>query len=653
MVEAETSRVRPLSYHPHFEMKLLIRTTADLHPVLRAVGLCALYAAMTAGALFFAYLLRFDFNIPESFFPQMVRCLMWLIPVQLVMLWSLGQFKTLLSYFGIPDLGRLLVAVLVPCLCAGALWSFSGTRWAPPRSAIILQTGILFVALCLLRICMRLMRERMTRQRSSSRQVAKSRRVAIVGAGDSGAALAREMFGKRQLGLVPVAFLDDHPGKKAMRVHGIPILGRPEECVEELAELGAEEVIIAMPTASVPRVREIVSLMRGAGLKCEILPSMGQLMQGNVSVSHIRPVEIEDLLGRETVDLRATDIRAMLEGKTVLVTGAGGSIGSELCRQIARCAPKRLVLLEQCEVQMFAVEQELIEAGHGNLLVPVVADILDQPRMEAVFTQTKPQIVFHAAAHKHVPLMERQPVEALRNNTLGTLRTAENAARFGVERFVFISTDKAINPTNVMGATKRLAEIFLQALQEHDAHGMRLCAVRFGNVLGSSGSVVPTFRRQIARGGPVTVTHPEVTRYFMTIPEAVGLVLQAATQARGGDIFVLDMGDPVRIADLARQMIELSGLRPDVDIAVEFTGLRPGEKLYEEVAHHTENHEPTEHPQIMRFVSRPPDLAHVKQRMETLVDRALHLPVDEVKTGIQELVPEYKPYHEPVAKAGH
>jgi FlaA1/EpsC-like NDP-sugar epimerase len=327
-----------------------------------------------------------------------------------------------------------------------------------------------------------------------------------------------------------------------------------------------------------------------------------------------------------------------------MVTGAGGSIGSELCRQIAACGPRRLLLVEQCEVQLFQIEQEMIKRGHDKIIVPLVADILDSIRMRAVFELHQPAVVFHAAAHKHVPLMEHQPSEAIKNNAVGSARLADLAIAFGVERFLMISSDKAVNPTSVMGASKRLAEIYLQALFAHHPGCTKFICVRFGNVLGSSGSVVPTFTRQIAAGGPVTVTHPDMVRYFMTIPEAVGLVLQSGAQGEGGDIFVLDMGQPVKIAALARQMIELSGLVPDVDIEIKYVGLRPGEKLFEELQCRGENFRPTRHPRIMSFVHRPERLAMVQSALARLEAEMYALEPEEVKHRIRQLVPEYVPY---------
>jgi FlaA1/EpsC-like NDP-sugar epimerase len=329
-----------------------------------------------------------------------------------------------------------------------------------------------------------------------------------------------------------------------------------------------------------------------------------------------------------------------------MVTGAGGSIGSELCRQIANRAPKRLVLVDHCEVQMFQIEQEMISLGHGSIVLPFVSTVLDVERMEWILQTYKPTIMFHAAAHKHVPMMEHQPVEAVKNNTVGTYQLARLATEHGVQRFVLISTDKAINPTSVMGCSKRMAEIAVQSLQQLPENQTNFCAVRFGNVLGSSGSVIPTFKRQIAEGGPVTVTHPEVTRYFMTIPEAVGLVLQAATQANGGEIFVLDMGQAIKIVDVARQLIELSGFQPEIDIEIKYVGLRPGEKLFEELQHKGEQFVETEHKRIYRFVAQPATPGQVEEWMQRLKQNLVPGQRNQVKQFLTQVVPEYTPYLE-------
>jgi FlaA1/EpsC-like NDP-sugar epimerase len=394
-------------------------------------------------------------------------------------------------------------------------------------------------------------------------------------------------------------------------------------------------------------------MLAAEGLKVEIVPSLAELTTGRVQVSKIRPVQVEDLLARESVDLRSTEVPSLVGDRVVLVTGAGGSIGGELCRQIAALNPQRLLMVDQAESMLFGIEQELNAAGYGAVTLPLIADILDAARMRFIVERYAPDVIFHAAAHKHVSMMERQPGEAVKNNTTGTRQLAELASECGVGTFVLVSTDKAINPTSVMGATKRLAEMHVQVIHSRPGNRTRFIAVRFGNVLGSSGSVIPIFKQQIAAGGPVTVTHPEVTRYFMTIPEAVGLVLQTAVLGKGGEIFVLDMGSPVKIVDLARNLIELSGLRPDEDIEIKFIGLRPGEKLFEELQHHTERLQPTTHPRILRFASPPPPEEWRRTCISEIEEPCLataapgaagELEAEQLKLLMKRLVPEYTPF---------
>lgn len=609
----------------------------------RFLTLVGLYSGGLITSLWFAWQLRFDFAVPGEFQAAMWASIAWIVPVKLVLLWASRQFAGLLSYFGIRDLFLLFVAVAGGAVVLLVVrWLDVSSEWTPTRGVILVDFVLSFVGLAGIRLFLRLYREKVAhpQQRGQGRM----KRVAIAGAGFVGANLAKELLMRRGLGLNPVVFFDDDSSKWNSRVHDIPVVGGPELLLEEKFGWQLDELIIALPAPSARRIREVLALAQRARLKCETVPSMEELATGRVKVSQLRAVRIEDLLGREPVALETDNIRQLLCHRVVMVTGAGGSIGSELCRQIAAFNPQRLLLVERCEVQLFQIEQELIAAGHGGIIVPVVADLLDAARMRAVFTRFRPEAIFHAAAHKHVPMMEHQPAEAVKNNTLGTKLIAELAQEFGTGQFLLISTDKAINPTSVMGASKRLAEIFIQALHAQQPGGTRFVAVRFGNVLGSSGSVIPTFNRQIEAGGPVKVTHPEVTRYFMTIPEAVGLVLQSASQAEGGEIFVLDMGKPIKIVDLARQLIELHGLQPDADIEIAFTGLRPGEKLFEELSHHGENVRPTNHPKILRFVCTPGQLNQVREQFAGL-EREMHqLEPDQMKLLIRESVPEYQPF---------
>jgi FlaA1/EpsC-like NDP-sugar epimerase len=589
-----------------------------------------------------SFALRFDFDVPEPQITQFHWGWIWELPLRLAFLALFGQFAGLLSYFSIPDFRRIVMATGGASAVLFVLRFMPSEVPLPPRGVLLINFVLTTGGITLVRLGFRMLRERYVKASGLAREHV--RRVAIIGAGDVGANLARELLGRRGLGMQPVLFFDDDRGKWHSQVHGVEVVGSPELLRQPRPEWRIEEAIIAMPSATAKRVGEVVRILQESHLNFQTVPSLHQLASGKVRVSQLRPVEIQDLLGRDPVHLETQDIRQILGGKVVLVTGAGGSIGSELCRQIANFNPTQLLLVDQSEVQLFPIEQELIETGHQGIVLPLIGDVLDAERMRYLFERFRPQVLFHAAAHKHVPMMESQPSEAVKNNTLGTVQMVDLAAEFKLERFVLISTDKAINPTNVMGASKRLAEIYLQAFAANNGGVTRFMAVRFGNVLGSSGSVIPTFKRQIAAGGPVSVTHPDVTRYFMTIPEATGLVLQSAAQGEGGEIFVLDMGQSVKIVDLARQLIELSGLRPDEDIEIKFTGLRPGEKLFEEITHGGENMVDTKHPKIMRFVCQPRELAEVRSHLDRLTARLHNTERNQLKLLIQEMVPEYKPY---------
>jgi len=491
-----------------------------------------------------------------------------------------------------------------------------------------------------MRTLLRIVREKISGEKENKK---KRKRVAIIGAGNRGARLQNEIRSMRGLGLEVVCFFDDDPRKKSVLLHGVPVLGQPEGIKDAMEELGLSKAIIAMPNASATRIREVVNILNDCGLDNHILPSFSQTLESGASVLRLRHVEIEDLLGREPVRLDTNHISEMVRGKVLLVTGAGGSIGSELSRQIASYQPEKLILFERCEAALFLIEQELLKSFPASQICAFPADINDSERVREAFLKYQPKIIFHAAAHKHVPMMESHPSEAVFNNLIGTRTIANLSQEYGAERFVLISSDKAVRPTNVMGATKRMAEIYIQGLQEKNNGTTKFMAVRFGNVLGSSGSVIPIFRKQIAEGGPVTVTHPDVTRYFMTIPEAVGLVLQCGSEGWGGDVFVLDMGDPIRIVDVAKQLIELSGLRPELDIAIEFTGLRPGEKMSEELNYENEVLIPTHHPKVRKMTSKEfahPDFDSEWNKTESGNMRSSE---SEMKNWIKKLVPEYSP----------
>ena len=622
-------------------LRSILEIILCVHPV-RVVALTLIYAGGLTLSIGLAYQLRFDFAIPESQLAVVGPIVGLTVGIHLLCLFAFHQYDGLLSYFSTPDLRRLVMACAAAIVILATLGGFFGIEVAPPRGVLLMHFVLSVAALSALRLSFR--RIRQLAHTAPGRSRLKVQSVGIVGAGDCGAALAKDLLKKPWLALQPVAFFDDHR-KANCSIHGIRLVGTPERIAEFKAKLNLREVIIAMPSAPAKRIRDVLQIAHDAGLPCRTVPSLDQLATGHVSVSNLRPVRIHDLLGREPVQIEGEAVREVIEGRTILVTGAGGSIGSELCRQILTFNPAALVLVERSEPQLFVIEQELRGTAGSASILPVVVDITRLPRMREIFLRFRPHVVFHAAAHKHVPMMESQPEEAIRNNVFGTAQLADLAIEYAVERFVFVSTDKAVNPTNVMGATKRLAEMYLQA-QTTRRTGTKFMAVRFGNVLGSSGSVVPTFERQIAAGGPVTVTHPEVTRFFMTIPEAVSLVLQSSTLGRGGDIFILDMGKPVKIVDLAKQMIALSGLTPGEDIEIQFTGLRPGEKLYEELSHGGESVTATAHPKIARLVASPQHHSYVGAFLAELagVLEAGEPGPAGLKELLARMLPEYTPF---------
>jgi FlaA1/EpsC-like NDP-sugar epimerase/dTDP-4-amino-4,6-dideoxygalactose transaminase len=634
--------------------RLLFRTRRLLDMVDRNIGrhsgmrlatIMLGYAPLLGAAFYFAYELRWDFAVPDEFLKQRWLLIAPVVIYKLLLLYSFGQFRTIQRYFGLADFAGMLFALTTLSGMMLGLWCVAAPMAAPPRGVILMDFVLSVGFVSAFRLGLRVVRNWSLYGEAKSAPAEK--RMAIIGAGDVGESLAKDLLQRRGSGLRPVFFVDDDPDKIGRSIHGLPIFG-PLDRLRELAQrVRVNEFVITLQGATPKRVKEIIEVGRQVGATTRIIPSLTQLASGDVKAERARPVAIEDLLGRAPINLDGDGIARMVRDRMVLVTGAGGSIGSELCRQILSHGPQRLLMVDQSEIALFEIERELAPADPGGRLLPLIADVVDESAMRAIFVRHRPEIVFHAAAHKHVPLMERQPAEALKNNTLGTAALARLASEHGVDRFVFISTDKAINPTSVMGCSKRLAEMALQARQRASDNRTAFLMVRFGNVLGSSGSVIPIFRRQIAEGGPVTVTDPEMTRYFMTIPEAVGLVLQAAALGCGGDIFILDMSQPVKIIDLARQMIELSGYRPGIDIEIKITGLRPGEKLFEELRLDDETYERTEHPRIFRL--RKDYLTELDAGESWLSDlrcAALSGNQQDIKLQMKRLVPEYNPFFE-------
>jgi len=608
----------------------------------RILLLQLLYGAVLAASLYAAFQLRFDFY-PAPYMGRFKLGLVISLGLTLPLLWIFGQFRSLLSYFGLPDAQKIVVATSLANLGLLAINYLNLGILNPPRGVVALNFVFATVGLIVARLTIRILRERNQGKSGSDRP---KKRIAIYGAGTAGAALVEELMARPNLRIDVCAIYDDDRRKAQTRIHGVPILGDLAQLRKSGEGLRLDEVILAMPTAEPTRTRAVVAQCRRMNLPVRTIPTIHHVVNGHLHLDRIKPVEFEDLLARESVEIEGPAISGWITGRKVLVTGAGGTIGAELARQVWGCHPKSLILIERSEPALFEIEQELKEDGAGSEVQSIVADVGEEKRMETIFGQQKPDLVLHAAAHKHVPLMEQQVGEALTNNSLKTVGLARIAAKHGTKEFVMISTDKAINPTNVMGASKRLAEIGLQILQKQIS-GMKIISVRFGNVLGSSGSVIPTFRKQIAAGGPVTVTHPEVTRYFMSVAEAVGLVLTGAKSGQGGDIFVLDMGKPVKIEEMARQLIELSGFEVGREIEIRYTGLRPGEKLYEELSHNEETSENTGHPKIWKLKpnsSSQHEESDFKRSLESIVEEAAKGNISQAKQQIKDLIPEYQPW---------
>ena len=582
-----------------------------------------------------AYWLRFNLSMPPAYQSAALSTLFWVVPLQAAVFWRFGLYRGIWRFASLPDLKRIVLAVGVAALMVPVVLILFRVTTVVPRSVLILDPLLLVIVMGGSRLAYRAWKE----HRLASVLRPDSKPVLVAGAGSAADFLLRELA-RNPAGFHVVGLLDDSRDKKGRLVQGIPVLGALEDVVACARKMDVQDIVLALPSAAHGVRKRISETCASAGLKVMTIPALEDLVAGRVSVSSLRRIELDDLLGRDPVSLDDSGLHRLLTGQVVMVTGAGGSIGSELCRQIARFAPARLVLFEQSELALYAMEQELPRSFPQMPIVPVIGDVKNAVWVKRVLSAHRPAVVFHAAAYKHVPLMENDNAwEAVRNNVLGTQVVAAAAQEAGVGKFVMISTDKAVNPTNVMGATKRLAEMSCQAMQQPD--GTRYVSVRFGNVLGSSGSVIPKFQQQIEAGGPVTVTHPEITRYFMSIPEAAQLVLQAGLMGEGGEIFVLDMGEPVRIADLAQLMIRLSEADENA-IRIEYTGLRPGEKLYEELLADDESTLPTPHPKLRVAKARSADAGWYAECQNWLCHPGAY---DEatVKRQLHAWVPEYQP----------
>jgi len=587
--------------------------------------------AAAAVAWLAAFWLRFNLDVPELYVALALQTLVWVVPLSTALFLAFGLYRGIWRYASVPDLKRILAAVGVVAVAVPTVLFMLQTT--VPRSVLIISPILLAGIMCGSRLAYRAWKE----HRLDVLAGAQQEPVFVLGAAEAAVSLIKDLARSPQWRVAGV--FDDDAAKIGRQLMGVNVLGRLADVPAWTGRLSVTQAIIAMPEASHTERRRVVEICQGAGLKVMTVPSFDDLVSGRVTVSELRHVELDDLLGRDPVKLDTAGLREWLRGRVILVTGAGGSIGAELCRQIARFQPRQLVLFELNEFALYTIEQEFAARHPGLPIVCAIGDVKDGTRVGEVLAQYRPSVIFHAAAFKHVPLMENDNAwQAVLNNVTGTQVLARAAIAHGVEKFVFISTDKAVNPASVMGATKRLAEMVCQALQQ--PAGTRFVMVRFGNVLGSTGSVIPKFREQIAAGGPVTVTHPEVTRYFMSIPEAVQLVLQAGLMGKGGEVFVLDMGEPVRIADLARDLIKLSGFGED-DIKIVYTGLRPGEKLYEEPLAAEENSLPTPHPKLRIAKARREDGSWLPELMAWL-DSGAGPEGREVKRELARWVPEYR-----------
>lgn len=586
-------------------------------------------------SIYSSFYFRFVGDIPPAYSYQLVIYGLYSTIICTAFMVLFKLYNRVWQYASVGELLSIAKAAVLGCIASYAM-TYIHTGQVVPLSIFLRTFETILLLMGGVRFAWRMFRDNYYKKKDSQR------RALVVGAGDCGALIVKEMKYNPNSAMYPVGFVDDDPLKHRMQVKGLPVFGGREQIPYLVEKLDIHDIVIAMPSASKKDISEIIEKCKETKAKLKIIPRLDEMIQGKLGIQSIRDVDVEDLLGRDPIRVDLDGIADYVEQKVVLITGAGGSIGSELCRQIAPFKPKLLLLLGHGENSIYAIENEMKRLFPEQPIESIIGDIQDRSRMEEVFGTFRPQVVFHAAAHKHVPLMEKNPAEAIKNNVFGTRNVADCADQYGAERFVLISSDKAVNPTSIMGATKRIAEMYIQCLDRTSS--TKFVAVRFGNVLGSRGSVIPLFKEQIALGGPVTVTHPEMIRYFMTIPEAVQLVIQAGSFAGGGEIFILDMGKPVKIVDLARDLIKFSGFEPDVDIAIKFTGTRPGEKLFEELLLSEEGLSSTTHNRI--FISKPLQINWRKFEFEL---KSLEQVVEQDHYVIKELVKHIVPTYQNVS----
>jgi len=604
-------------------------------------------------SFFLAHLLRFDFNIAGQPLSIFIKALPLVLITKLICFCVFGLYKGMWRYTSLYDLYNVIKATSISTLLIIFILLYQTSFSGLSRSVFIIDWFLCLLLIAGFRISVRFYFEYFSDNMNQdnfkkfftgfSKDNSSRERIIIIGAGDCGEKIFRELRDNTHLKYQVTGFLDDHPTKRGKTIHGIPVMG-PVSKIKELAEQAiADSAIIAIPSANSGQMRKIINHCTESGIKFKTIPGIGELINGRVSIKSIRDVAYRDLLGREIVKLDETKIGNYLKGQTVLVTGAGGSIGSELCRQICRFVPSIILLYERAESPLYEIELELKNYFKFITIVPILADICDRKELENIFKKYTPQTVFHAAAYKHVPMLELQPWKAIENNIQGTLNMIDAAKKYNAKSFVFVSTDKAVRPANIMGASKRVAEMMVQCQNGHNLPRTKFKIVRFGNVAGSVGSVIPLFKKQIEQKGPVTVTHPDVTRYFMTIPEASQLILQAGSMGNGSEIFLLEMGTPIKISDMARDLIRLSGYEPDVDIKIQYVGLRPGEKLYEELITEGEGVLPTDHDKIMMLYGEHCDTGLLRKQINELLTLSKDRNGDQIKVKLKKIVPEYKP----------
>ncbi|AIQ24503.1 nucleoside-diphosphate sugar epimerase/dehydratase [Paenibacillus sp. FSL H7-0737] len=621
---------------------------------MRIVRLVMLDAGIIAASVWLVFLLRFDFQIPEMYVWMLPWAILIHIAVYAAFSFGFKVYNNIWRYTGMRELLQLLkvsVLTLVGVIAVNLSTHAVIPSYRLPIS-IYFAAGYVFLGIVGLRMVKRLLNDGFE---TTGVKDAFEGNLLVVGAGKAGILVTKDIKHSRFKFMHPVAFIDDDASKQKLEVMGLPIVGNRNFIPEAVKQLDIAFIIIALPTAPHNDLMEIIEICKSTKAQIKLMPSMTEILDGKMAVNRIREVSVNDLLGRTPVEINTEEIRENLGSECILITGAGGSIGSELCRQLAAYRPKEMLLLGHGENSIYLIEQELRQLYPDQKIQPIIADIQDVSRIDSVFQNFRPTIVYHAAAHKHVPLMEMNPVEAVKNNVIGTRNVAEASAKYGAKRFILISSDKAVNPTSVMGATKRAAEMIIN--DQNSSSKTVFAAVRFGNVLGSRGSVIPLFKRQIESGGPVTVTHMDMVRYFMTIPEAVQLVIQASVLAQGGEVFVLDMGKPVRIYDLARDLIRLSGLEPDKDIPIVVTGIRPGEKLFEELLTEEEGLMVTNNYRIM--ISRPQSVSRSELNLvlgvlENLCKRYEFVPSSyQIKKLLKQLIPSYSGFQEEPQVATH